>query len=256
MRTFFTLGKILLFLAPVAVSAQGYQPLAPLSLGGQELTSLGGYLSDLFLLGIGLAGVLAVVMLIIAGIQFIGGASSESQRKDAKDRIWAAILGLLIALGAWMILSTINSDLINVPNASLQPKPIDTSSAGSSRVSNKDVGDIAYSERALRKSIADIETRLGELNNLTSLTSEQQQEKTDLLLKLQNDNKNLAEVLSKSDATRKALEEELRCQPKFVWEWLGCSGDNRYKVATEQCALSAGVGTSCCAYVDVGCSIN
>ena len=131
MQIFFTLSRlILLFLAPVAVNAQGYEPLAPLA-SNSNITSLGGYLSDLFLIGIGLAGVLAVIMLIIAGVQYIGGASSESARKDAKDRIWAAILGLLIALGAWIILTTIDSNLVAVPDTNLQPTQIDTASLGS-----------------------------------------------------------------------------------------------------------------------------
>ena len=139
MYKFFTLSNILLFLAPMVANAQ-YTPLAPLSSNAKELTSLGGYLSDLFLLGIGLAGVLAVIMLVVAGIQFIGGASSESQRKDAKERIWAAILGLLIALGSWMLLNTIDNNLVAVPDASLQPTTIDISPTGEGATQSGPVG--------------------------------------------------------------------------------------------------------------------
>jgi len=129
MRTLFI--SIIAFMSPIMASAQGYTPLAPLPgvSNNSTVTSLGAYLSDIFLLGVAIAGILAVVMLVIAGIEYIGGASSESARKDAKDRIWAAIFGLLLALGAWLILSTINTNILQVQNYSLNPTLPPTSGA-------------------------------------------------------------------------------------------------------------------------------
>lgn len=98
----------------ITVYAQ-YVPLAPLpgvGVGGGA-TTLSNYLESIFKIGIGLAGVFAVLMIIIAGIEYIGGAASPSARSDARKRITNALLGLILALGAWLILNTINPALLN-----------------------------------------------------------------------------------------------------------------------------------------------
>lgn len=74
--------------------------------------SLSTYLRAVFLTGIGLAGVLAVLMIVIGGIQYIGSGMSPSGKTDARDRITNAIMGLLLALLSWIILNTINPNLV------------------------------------------------------------------------------------------------------------------------------------------------
>ncbi len=86
------------------------------------------YAQTVFNLSLGVAGVLAVLMLIIAGVQYTLGAVSEQSKSDAKDRIRSAILGLLIVLAAYLILWTINPDLVrlelNVPSLTeFMPSP-------------------------------------------------------------------------------------------------------------------------------------
>ncbi|MDO8572802.1 MAG: hypothetical protein Q7S11_03490 [bacterium] len=74
--------------------------------------TLSTYLRAVFLTGIGLAGVLAVLMIVIGGIQYIGSGMSPSGKSDAKDKITNAIMGLLLALLSWLILNTINPSLV------------------------------------------------------------------------------------------------------------------------------------------------
>lgn len=74
--------------------------------------SLSTYLGAIFKIGIGLAGVLAVLMIVIGGIQYIGSGMSPSGKTDARDRITNAVLGLLLALLSWIILNTINPNLV------------------------------------------------------------------------------------------------------------------------------------------------
>ncbi len=91
-----------------------YKFLAPL-LGLSEVTGNEGvatFLEKVFIIMISLAGVLAVLSLIFAGFQYIT-TGVFSVKTDAKDRIWNSILGLLLALGAFVILNTINPDLVN-----------------------------------------------------------------------------------------------------------------------------------------------
>jgi len=74
--------------------------------------ALGRYLNIIIRLAIGFAAVLAMIMIVMGGIQYM---TSElvSSKEDGKNRINNALLGLLVALGAWLILFTINPALLN-----------------------------------------------------------------------------------------------------------------------------------------------
>ena len=101
------------FLPAVALAGAPakYTLLAPMgsSLSGQ--VDLKGYLTGLFEVTIGVAGILAVVMIVICGIQMMG-SPSVSQKSASKECITNAIFGLLLAVGSWIILNSINSQLL------------------------------------------------------------------------------------------------------------------------------------------------
>ena len=102
----------LLFWAQAAF-AVGYALLESIpGIPAGSAPSLYTYLRAVFLTGIGLAGVLAVLMIVIGGIQYIGSGMSPSGKEDAKERITNAIMGLLLALLSWIILNTINPTLV------------------------------------------------------------------------------------------------------------------------------------------------
>lgn len=65
-----------------------------------------------FLLSV--AAVLAVVMIVIAGVQWAGSMGSEAAITSARDKLTNAILGLVLAFSAWLILNTINPDLVKL----------------------------------------------------------------------------------------------------------------------------------------------
>ncbi len=102
----------LLFLALIPSSAFAqttYTLLAPLA--GLTTVTLTQYLEGMVRIVIGLAGILAVIMIVICGIQMIG-SPSVSQKSAAKECIWNAIFGLLLAISSWVILNTINEQLL------------------------------------------------------------------------------------------------------------------------------------------------
>jgi len=57
------------------------------------------------------AGILAFILIIWGGIKYISNATNPGRMSDAKEQIGMAFLGLLLILGAWMIVNTINPDL-------------------------------------------------------------------------------------------------------------------------------------------------
>mgnify|MGYP001611510906 CR=1 FL=1 len=70
------------------------------------------YAQFLYPFALSVAAVLAVVMIVIAGLEMM--TASEGLREDAKKKIWAAVLGLLLAVGSYLILNTINPDLVQL----------------------------------------------------------------------------------------------------------------------------------------------
>jgi len=63
---------------------------------------------------IGIAGGLAGVMLMIGGFQYLTAGGDASRVGAAKKRITDSMVGLVLVLGAFLILNTINPDLVNM----------------------------------------------------------------------------------------------------------------------------------------------
>lgn len=73
-----------------------------------DLTALVQYL---YQWGIALGGLAAFVSLVIAGFGYLTSTGDPSKMQDAKDRATSAFLGLVLLLGSWLILNTINPEL-------------------------------------------------------------------------------------------------------------------------------------------------
>ena len=103
-----TLSSLLPSLALAAPAT--YQLLAPIgSLTGA--VTLKEYIQGVFITAIGLAGIIAVIMIVICGIKLMG-SGSVAGKSEAKQCIWNAIFGILIAVGSWLLLNTINPLLL------------------------------------------------------------------------------------------------------------------------------------------------
>ncbi|MFC1801851.1 pilin [Patescibacteria group bacterium] len=100
-------------------AAQQYVLLEPLTPELNQVTTIGGYAQEIFRISIGLAAVLAVLMIAVGGIKYMT-AEAFTGKSDAKDTIKNAVYGLLIIIFSWLILFTINPNLIKVslPNLS------------------------------------------------------------------------------------------------------------------------------------------
>ncbi|MDD3694032.1 MAG: NlpC/P60 family protein [Candidatus Pacebacteria bacterium] len=74
---------------------------------------IGDYVNSLFSIALGILTLLAVIMIVIAGVQYMTIESFQG-KSDAKSRITGALTGLLLALSIYIILGTINPDLLQV----------------------------------------------------------------------------------------------------------------------------------------------
>ncbi len=88
-----------------------YVPLEPLPGVNQTGLDFAGYISAMFRLFITLGALFAVLMLVLAGISWM---TSESPLKltAARERATAALYGLLLLVVCWLILYTINPNLL------------------------------------------------------------------------------------------------------------------------------------------------
>lgn len=126
MKKTFLLLTIYCLLSTTAVFAQEppkateYELLAPIpqlttepNKPDAKTSTAKTYIEGLFTLIIGIAGVLAVVKIIFGGIQYMS-TDAFTGKEEAKTTIQNAIWGLLLAISAWLILFTINPNLVNL----------------------------------------------------------------------------------------------------------------------------------------------
>ena len=80
------------------------------------------------------AAILAVFMLVLAGVEMM--TAVEKWRTDAKQRIWNALLGLLLAALSFVILKTIDPQFLNLKLTPVEvtgpPGPISPPAPGAS----------------------------------------------------------------------------------------------------------------------------
>ena len=74
---------------------------------------LGQYIKDIFAYGVGVSAVIATVVLMIGGFQWVTAGGNTSKIEEAKSWIFGSISGLALALSAYTILSLISPNLVN-----------------------------------------------------------------------------------------------------------------------------------------------
>jgi hypothetical protein len=82
-------------------------------LGTAPIRNIADYIQTVYDLAIGLAAALAAVMMMIGGFQYLT-AGDSGRVSDAKERIQGALVGLVLAMGAYTILNTVNPQLVNL----------------------------------------------------------------------------------------------------------------------------------------------
>lgn len=100
----------------IVVHIGGFDSLPPAgdSEGYKEIAWIGQYIAAIYQYGVGLAVVLAVVVIMAAGFLYLVSAGSQEKVKVAKDYILSALTGLFLALFSYLILYTVNPRLVNL----------------------------------------------------------------------------------------------------------------------------------------------
>lgn len=111
------------FTPQVSIPGSNYQAGEPIAAGNYDdktgiMTSdlLAKYIISFYNYGIAIAGVLATIMLMAAGVIWLTSGGDSGKISQAKDLISGSIIGVVILTCAWIILNTINPNLTKLTN--------------------------------------------------------------------------------------------------------------------------------------------
>lgn len=121
-RLIFTILVALILIAFVfslvapAVFAQFTELEYPQIPGGAEppnkVRGLPNFIKYAFNLGIAIAGLAAFISFVYGGVRYLASAGNPGVLSDAREQIKASLLGLVLLLGSWLLLTTINPKLV------------------------------------------------------------------------------------------------------------------------------------------------
>ena len=114
------------FIFANAALAQNLEVSYP-SIGGltPSITNLPQYVKYIFNFAVAIAGLVALGVLIAAGVIYLTAAGDTAKIRDSKKRMQSALLGLLILLFSFLLITTINPYLaiFSLPGLTKAPVP-------------------------------------------------------------------------------------------------------------------------------------
>lgn len=100
---------------PVGFCSQTGSAKTQISFGSKNLfTGMGDFIKWVYQYGIQMVGILAVVMIIVSGFQWVTSGGSQEKIGSAKKRIGGAMMGLFLSVMSYFILNMINPYLVNL----------------------------------------------------------------------------------------------------------------------------------------------
>ncbi len=88
------------------------------SIPGQYATtatsSPSAFVANFYQYALSVAGILAFGIIVYGGVKYMASVGNPSGQSDAKEWIKAAIMGILLLAGAYMILNVINPNLVSL----------------------------------------------------------------------------------------------------------------------------------------------
>ena len=96
--------------------------LTPATCPGNECSIgwIGDYIGAIYKYGVGLAAVLATIMMMVGGFLWLTSAGSPDRVGKAKEFITSALTGLILALFSFLILYTVNPELTTLKPLKVQ----------------------------------------------------------------------------------------------------------------------------------------
>jgi hypothetical protein len=100
----------------VPVLARAQSTTINVNLPGPNPTSagVGGFVANFYSFALLLSGILAFGAIVWGGVLYASGRGNPSKESDGKEWITSALIGILLLAGAYIILFTINPNILNL----------------------------------------------------------------------------------------------------------------------------------------------
>lgn len=118
---FLVIATVLLFAAPILIFAQTQITANIPGTNSPSVEGPGAFVANFYEFALMIGGVMAFGVIVYGGVKYTTSAGNPSGQSDAKEWIEAALLGLLLLVGAYFILNVINPQLINLTLPTLTP---------------------------------------------------------------------------------------------------------------------------------------
>ncbi len=86
-------------------------PDSPATGGLFDTQSIGQLITNVLKILLGLAGMLAVALIVVGGFQYISSAGNAEQAEKGKNTLVNAVIGLVIVMVSWLIISLVTNTL-------------------------------------------------------------------------------------------------------------------------------------------------
>jgi hypothetical protein len=108
-------GGVFAAALPIAAFAQTKISLAIPGSNPISTSTAPGYLiANLYQFALLIGGLLAFGAIVYGGVKYVTSGGNPSSQSEAKEWIWSALLGLLLLVCAYLILATINPNLVHL----------------------------------------------------------------------------------------------------------------------------------------------
>jgi len=113
MKKFIPIILLILIFTPYLAMAQ----TNPCSIGalpssGNKAEALPKCINQIYVWSLGISALLALLMVVVGGYYYMTSAGNAENATKGVEMIWSAVIGLALLFGAYLLLNTINPDLV------------------------------------------------------------------------------------------------------------------------------------------------
>lgn len=128
-----------ILIAPIAFADEG-KTIDQVIAEQKDLLALP--IANFYQWALGISGFLALGILVYAGLLYITAGGNASRQGDAKQWIWSALIGLTLLFGSYLILNTINPDLLKFQNLDLSQVKVEKVAEAPQAAKNLDLPEL------------------------------------------------------------------------------------------------------------------
>lgn len=108
-----------LLLTPIKSLLAATTLSVPLPGMNQGVSGPAEYIRGVFLFAISAVGIVALTTLAVGGFMYVASAGNQARQEAAKEIIWGAIGGIIILATSYLLLNTINPDLLKITDPAI-----------------------------------------------------------------------------------------------------------------------------------------